>query len=411
MVEILALIPARGGSKGIPHKNIKRLGDHPLLAYSVAAGLQSSSVSRTIVTTDDPDIAEVARQYGAEAPFLRPDELAQDDTRDLPVFQHALRWLADEEDFHPELVVQLRPTSPFRPPGLVDEAIGVFLEHPDANSVRGVVPSKQNPYKMWRLKPGGSLSPLLETDFPEPYNTPRQELPTTFWQTGHIDVISAETIQAGSMSGDVIYPCQVDPIYSVDLDNGLDWERAEDWLRTLGKKIILPDGGGKRLPADLSLLVLDFDGVLTDNRVYVNEKGVESVVANKEDSLGITLLKKAGLEVVILSKERNPVVQARADKMQIPAYQGVDDKAEKLAQLLQERGLKAEQVAYIGNDVNDLPCFSLVGMAACVADSHPEVKRAADLVLTKKGGRGAVREFIDLLLRQQGALFETEDSK
>ena len=119
--------------------------------------------------------------------------------------------------------------------------------------------------------------------------------------------------------------------------------------------------------------------------------------------MGISLAQKAGLEVVILSKERNALVQARADKMKAPAYRGVDQKAEKLAEIMAERGLSARQVAYIGNDINDLPCFPLVGLAICVADSHPAVMRAADLVLTKEGGRGAVREFIDMVLRSKGA--------
>jgi len=141
MVEVLALIPARGGSKGIPRKNIKDLGGHPLIAYSIAAGLSSKLVTRTIVTTDDEEIAQKAKEYGAEVPFLRPEEYAQDDTRDLPVFQHVLSWLKEHEDYQPEVVVQLRPTSPFRSPTLVDETIKILLNNPQVNSVRGVVPS------------------------------------------------------------------------------------------------------------------------------------------------------------------------------------------------------------------------------------------------------------------------------
>ena len=114
--EVLAIIPARGGSKGIPRKNIRPFAGYPLIAYSIAAGLQAKTVTRVIVTTDDDEIAEVARSYGAETPFLRPAELAQDLTTDLPVFQHALNWLASHEDYHPDVIVHLRPTSPVRPP-------------------------------------------------------------------------------------------------------------------------------------------------------------------------------------------------------------------------------------------------------------------------------------------------------
>ena len=398
MVDVLALIPARGGSKGIPHKNIKKLGGHPLIAYSIAAAVRAKVVNRTVVSTDDPHIAEIARVYGAETPFLRPADLAQDDTRDLPVFQHALRWLADEEGYQPEIVVQLRPTSPFRPLTLVDDAVNILLDHPEATSVRGVVPSKQNPYKMWRIQPDGRMVPLLETEYQEHYNMPRQELPGTHWQTGHIDAVRATTVLDGSMSGEVIYPCLVDPRFSVDLDNELDWKGAERDITALQSEIVLPSGFQGQALKDISLLVLDFDGVLTDDRVYVDQDGIESVAAHRGDGMGIAMAKEAGVEVVILSTERNPVVQARGDKLKVPVYQGVVDKGERLQGILKEKGLLPENVAYIGNDLNDLPCFAVVGISVAVADAHQEVIRAADMVLSRNGGYGAVREFVDLLL-------------
>ena len=150
--EILALIPARGGSKGIPRKNILSFVGQPLIAYSIAAGLQSKTVTRVVVTTNNEEIAEVARGCGAETPFLRPAELAQDRTTDLPVFQHALRWLAEHEDYHPQVVVHLRPTTPIRPQDLVDHSVAVLLAHPEADSVRGITLAHQNPFKMWLLE-------------------------------------------------------------------------------------------------------------------------------------------------------------------------------------------------------------------------------------------------------------------
>ena len=128
MKEILALIPARGGSKGIPRKNIRSFAGYPLIAWSIAAAQQASSVTRTIVSTDDEEIASVAREYGAETPFLRPSALAQDNTTDLPVFEHALQWLEANENYQPEIVVQLRPTSPIRPKDCVDSAIKILME-------------------------------------------------------------------------------------------------------------------------------------------------------------------------------------------------------------------------------------------------------------------------------------------
>ena len=143
---VLALVPARGGSKGIPRKNVRILGGHPLLAYSVAAGLAAVRVDRVVVSTDDEEIAQVAKEYGADVPFLRPAELSGDDVPDLPVFQHALRWLADEDGFRPELVVHLRPTSPLRPAGLVDAALAALMAAPDADSLRSVAPPDHTPY-------------------------------------------------------------------------------------------------------------------------------------------------------------------------------------------------------------------------------------------------------------------------
>ncbi|MBP6086963.1 MAG: acylneuraminate cytidylyltransferase family protein, partial [Pelolinea sp.] len=232
MVEILALIPARGDSKSIPRKNIKEFAGFPLIAFSIAAAKQSRCVSRVIVSTDDNEIAQIAREYGAEVPFKRPRELAGDDTLDFPVIEHAVHWLSEKESYHPEFIVQLRPTSPIRPQNMVDEAVEIILKHLKADSVRGVVPSTQNPYKMWFIDEEGKLKPLLKaTGIAEPYNAPRQNLPNTYWQTGHIDVIRTEMmLKKKSLSGDVILPLMIDPLYSVDLDTPLDWKRAEMYV-------------------------------------------------------------------------------------------------------------------------------------------------------------------------------------
>jgi N-acylneuraminate cytidylyltransferase len=225
--EILAVIPARGGSKSIPGKNVKLLGSHPLIAYSIAAARQSARITRTIVSTDDAAIAAVARQYGAVVPFTRPAALAGDLVTDLPVFEHALKYLADNEDYHPDLVVQLRPTSPFRPIGSVDRAIDLLLQSPGADSVRSVTPSGQNPFKMWLIEQG-RLKPLVPSELKEPYNMPRQELPATFWQTGHIEVIRRETIvEQHSLTGQVILPLEIDGQYAIDLDDLHQWQYAE----------------------------------------------------------------------------------------------------------------------------------------------------------------------------------------
>ena len=399
--EVLAIIPARGGSKGIPRKNIKDFAGHPLIAYSIAAGLCAETVTRVIVSTDDEEIAAVARACGAQTPFLRPAEFAQDRSLDLPVFAHALDWLAEHEGYVPEVLVQLRPTSPVRPRGLVDEAVRTLLAHPEADSVRGLVPAGQNPHKMWRIDPDtGRMRNLLDVEgIPEPYNAPRQALPPVYWQTGHIDAIRPRAIRAGTMSGDVILPVMIDPAYTVDIDTPKDWGRSE-WLVLHGGLEIVDPGRRRPLPETVELVVLDFDGVLTDNRVWVREDGVETVAANRSDSWGLGLLRKNGVKVVILSTEINPVVTARGKKMGVPVYQGIHDKAAALQELLVEFGAPAERTIYVGNDTNDTPCFPLVACALAPADAQPAARRLADIVLNRAGGHGAVREVCDLLLER-----------
>ncbi|MBF8261438.1 MAG: putative N-acylneuraminate cytidylyltransferase [candidate division NC10 bacterium] len=237
---VLALIPARGGSKSFPHKNLRLLGGHPLIAYSIAAGLSARSVGRVVVSTDDEEIAEVARAYGADVPFLRPAPLALDETPDLPVVEHALAWLA-KGGYRPEIVVQLRPTSPLRPRDLVDRGIAVLIDHPDADSARAVVPSGQNPYKMWRRAEDGRIVPLLEDGLHEPYNMPRQLLPPTYWQTGHLDVIRTGTVlRMHSLTGDRVFPIMVDPDCAVDIDTAPDLARAEALLREGRLDLVIP---------------------------------------------------------------------------------------------------------------------------------------------------------------------------
>jgi len=403
MTDILALIPARGGSKGIPRKNIRNFAGWPLIAWSIAAAKQSELVTRVIVSTDDEEIAAVAREYGAEAPFLRPAELAQDNTTDLPVFEHALKWLADNEGYQPDVVVQLRPTSPIRPRGMVDDAIKILFEHPDADCVRGVVPAAQNPHKMWRFNGAGQpLKPLLKVDgIPEPYNAPRQSLPPVYWQTGHIDAIRVATItQKHSLTGDVIYPLVIDPVYTVDIDSLPDWIKYEALVYS-GLEMVSPGRARRPMPASIKMIVSDFDGVISDGRVWTDENGRETVAATRADSMRVEELRQRGIEVMILSSEVNPVVSQRAKKMGVEAIHGLSlsGKGEALKHFLSEQKIAAAQVVYLGNDFNDLPCFEIAGWSVAVVDSYPEVLRAADYVLKTRGGYGALRELCDLVLR------------
>jgi N-acylneuraminate cytidylyltransferase len=230
-MDVLALIPARGGSKGLPRKNVLPLLGKPLIAYSIETALATSSVTRTIVSTDDEEIAGVARTHGADVPFLRPAELAEDSSLDYEVFEHALSWLDREEGYRPELVVHLRPTSPIRRAEDVDAAVRAMLDHPKADSLRSVSWPEQTPYKMWRVT-GDYLTPLLEVpEVADAHSTPRQSLPEVWWQNGYVDIVRPRTVlELGSTAGERVLPLFVtNP--GVEIDDAAGFARAEELLR------------------------------------------------------------------------------------------------------------------------------------------------------------------------------------
>jgi CMP-N-acetylneuraminic acid synthetase len=233
-MEVLALITARGGSKGLPRKNIISFLGRPLIYWSVGAAREARRVTRVVVSTDDAAIAEAGRDAGAEVPFLRPSELSQDETPDLPVFVHALDWLHTNERYIPDLIVHLRPTTPLRPAGLIDRGIELMISDEAADSVRTVCRPHNNPFKMWRIV-DGVLDPLIKVDIPEPYNQPRQRLPEAFWQTGTIDVTRPRTIRClNSMTGSKILPLVIDASLAVDIDDEFSLRLAELVCRRAG---------------------------------------------------------------------------------------------------------------------------------------------------------------------------------
>jgi N-acylneuraminate cytidylyltransferase len=231
----VAIVPARGGSKGIPRKNLVPVGGRSLLQWAIDAARASTLVDRVIVTTDDEEIAAAARDGGAEVPFLRPAELALDATTDLPVFQHAVAWL-DEHGTAPDVVVHLRPTSPSRRPGLVDQAVARLLEEPSASSLRSVSPAPHTPWKMWEID-GDYLRPLLGTMEQEAFNQPRQALPPAWLHDGVIDVIRSEVIRSGSMTGPRVLAWRSLEDEAVDIDRPQDLAEAEAALARLDRSI------------------------------------------------------------------------------------------------------------------------------------------------------------------------------
>jgi CMP-N-acetylneuraminic acid synthetase len=233
---VLVVVPARGGSKGLPRKNARLLGGKPLVAHAVEAGRAAGLVDRVLCSTDDPEIAAMARAAGAQVPFLRPAELAQDTTEDWPVFAHALGWLDEHERWRPDIVVNLRPSTPLRRPRLVDDAIRVLLEA-RVDSVKSVCLARQHPHKMWRLEDGGPvMRPYLETPFrlERGPDVSRAELEPVYWQTGHVDVTWRATIfEQKTLIGRRVAGLVVEPELSIDIDGPFELELAELLLQRL----------------------------------------------------------------------------------------------------------------------------------------------------------------------------------
>lgn len=228
--EILAIIPARSGSKSIPHKNICEVAGKPLLAWSVAHAAASQRITRIIVSTDSPDYARIARQHGAEAPFMRPENLARDETPDLPVFLHALDWLDQHEGYRPDICVHLRPTCPRRDPRMIDRMVEMLAADPKLDSVRTIAKVLHPPFKMWYRAADGMLSPVIDNlgEIQEPWNAPRQCLPATYIQTANIDVIRASVIASQrSMTGRSIKGYVEDSFLDIDTIEELDRARSE----------------------------------------------------------------------------------------------------------------------------------------------------------------------------------------
>ncbi|MEI8001231.1 MAG: acylneuraminate cytidylyltransferase family protein [Actinomycetes bacterium] len=232
---VLALIPARGGSKGIPRKNVVEIAGKPLIAWSIQQALDAASITRVIVSTDDDEIADVALQWGAEVPFRRPAEFAGDLSPDLDVMRHALAHLAREEDYAPEMVVHLRPTGPVRRVADLDAAVALLAGRPDADAVRSVSVAHQTPYKMWRILADGTMEPLLEVPgLPDCQSRPRQMLPQVHWQNGYVDVFRPRALEHDSMWGERVLAFVVETRL-LDLDYPEDLAPVEAELLRLAR--------------------------------------------------------------------------------------------------------------------------------------------------------------------------------
>lgn len=219
MSNVVALIPARSGSKGVPHKNIKKLGGHPLIEWSIKACLKSRLIDRVIVSTDSQEYADLAVKLGAEAPFLRPAEIAGDRSTDFDFVVHALDWFASHGG-EPEFLVHMRPTTPYRAPALIDQAIEAFREETRASALRSVHEMSESAYKTFEIAPAGQLKRLgADNTSLDAANNARQQFPSTYQANGYVDVLSSRFVRShGLIHGDWVMPFITPAVVEVDTE-------------------------------------------------------------------------------------------------------------------------------------------------------------------------------------------------
>ncbi|MET7638104.1 acylneuraminate cytidylyltransferase [Streptomyces sp. NPDC005438] len=393
---VVAVIPARGGSKGVPAKNLAPVGGIPLVARAVRACRAARRVTDVLVSTDDEGIAAVARGAGAEV-VVRPEALSGDTATSESAVLHALDTLAERGGTPARVVLFVQCTSPFVTGEDVDRVAAALLDD-GADTALTAAPFHGF---LWREAPAtghadGAADPDaggVGVNHDRSHRPRRQDRPEDLLETGAVYGMTVDGFRAaGHRFFGRTRLVRVDPARTLEIDDPHDLARA----RALAPLLDAPG----ELPGrdDVDAVVLDFDGTQTDDRVYVDTDGRETVAVHRGDGLGVAALRRAGLRLLILSTEQNPVVAARARKLDIPVLHGVDRKDLALKQWCEERGVAPERVLYLGNDVNDLPCFGLVGWPVAVASAHDVVRGAARAITSTPGGAGAVREIAAWLL-------------
>jgi len=385
-MECLAIIPARGGSKGIPRKNILPLGGKPLIAHNIEQARRANLVDRVVVSTDDDEIGAVARRFGAEVVW-RPAEISGDTASSESALLHTLAYLEETEAYQPDILVFLQCTSPLTRAEDIDGTVQALVDQ-QADTSLAVIPFH---YFVWKVDHSGNAIGVNHDKRVRPL---RQEQDPQYLETGAVYVMRVPGFleaQHRIFGRTALYVMPSER--RLEIDEPVDFQIAEMLLRHQQAQQSI-----QRLPSKVRALVFDFDGVFTNNKVVVSQDGSEAVLCDRSDGWGIAQLKKTGLAMLILSTERNPVVQARADKLGLPCIHGVDDKWEALSDWLSLRGIDPADTVFVGNDLNDLACMQAVGCGVAVADAYPEISNQADLVLRHAGGQGAVREICELLI-------------
>ncbi|MFC5719052.1 cytidylyltransferase domain-containing protein [Streptomyces gamaensis] len=399
---MLAVIPARGGSKGVPGKNLAAVGGIPLVARAVRACRAARLVTDVVVSTDDPGVAAVARGAGAVV-VQRPAALAGDGASSEAAVLHAMDAHEAMGGTRAEAVLLVQCTSPFLTSEDIDGVASAVVEN-DADSALTAVPFHGF---VWRetvavAGSGDGLEPWADSPARaggvnhDPRHRPRrQDRPRELLETGAAYAMRADgfrSVRHRFFGRTVIVP--TDPARVLEIDDPHELARA----RALAPLLDGPHPRDLPGPEDIDAVVADFDGTQTDDRVLIDAEGRELVAVHRGDGLGIAALRRAGLALLILSTETNPVVAARGRKLGVETLHGVDRKDRALKQWCEEHGIAPDRVLYVGNDVNDLPCFGLVGWPVAVAGAHDAVRGAARAVTSAPGGAGALREIAGWLL-------------
>ncbi|MCX4971900.1 N-acylneuraminate cytidylyltransferase [Streptomyces sp. NBC_00554] len=410
---VLAVIPARGGSKGVPAKNLLPVGGVPLVARAVRECLAARLVTDVVVSTDDQAIAAAARHAGAEV-VLRPAAIAGDTATSEAAVLHAMDAHEALHGSPVDVVLLVQATSPF----IVREDIdGVSAAVVENGADTAVTVAAFHGF-IWRdaddeatavdtgatASVGGSAVAVANAkvtsggygvNHDKSFRPRRQDRPQDLLETGAayaMDATGFREHQHRFFGRTELV--RTDPARVLEIDDPHDLARA----RALAPLFDANRPGTLPTAADIDAVVLDFDGTQTDDRVLIDSDGREFVSVHRGDGLGIAALRKSGLKMLILSSEQNPVVAARARKLQLPVLHGIDRKDLALKQWCEEQGIAPERVLYVGNDVNDLPCFALVGWPVAVASAHDVVRGAARAVTTVPGGDGAIREIASWIL-------------
>lgn len=386
-LKILAVIPARGGSKGIPRKNLVRLAGKPLLAHAIESARASIYINRIVVSTDDKEIAEVAKSFGAEQ-VQRPAEISGDHSSSESALLDALAQLHNIDSYEPDLLVFLQCTSPLTLPEDIDGTIQTLLSK-SADTAFAVTPFH---YFLWREDQEEETAVAINHE--SRLRPLRQEKEPQYLETGAVYVMRTQGFREAQhrFFGKTVMHV-IPPERCLEIDEPVDLLVAEVKMRARDEQ-----QRRAMLPERIGAIVFDFDGVFSDNRVIVFDDGREAVICDRSDGLGLSELKQLHIPLLVLSTERNPVVAARCRKLEIPCVQGLTDKLVALTQWLSSNGVNLSRTVYVGNDVNDLDCLEAAGCGISVADAHPRAKAASSVVLSAPGGRGAIRELCDLII-------------